>query len=42
MPAKLDRCVRKVRAKGVKNPWAVCNAAGSGKRKKKAGRKKKR
>lgn len=25
MPAKLDRCVRKVRAKGgVKNPYAVC------------------
>jgi len=28
MPAKLDRCVRKVRRKspGV-NPWAVCKAA---------------
>ena len=25
MPAKLERCLRKVRAKGnVKNPYAVC------------------
>jgi len=28
MPAKLDRCVKKVKAKGgVKNPWAVCKAS---------------
>ena len=28
MPAKLDRCVQKVRQQGkVKNPWAVCNAS---------------
>ena len=27
-PAKFDRCVRKVEAKGgVRNPYAVCNAA---------------
>lgn len=27
-PAKLDRCVKHVRAKGgVDNPWAVCNAS---------------
>lgn len=25
MPEKLERCVRKVRAKGkVRSPWAVC------------------
>lgn len=25
MPKKLERCVRKVKAKGTaKNPWAVC------------------
>ena len=28
MPAKLDRCVADVKAKGdVENPWAVCNAS---------------
>ena len=28
MPAKLDRCVDKVKAKGgVDNPWAICNAS---------------
>ena len=28
MPAKLDRCVADVKAKGgVDNPWAVCNAS---------------
>jgi len=28
MPAKFDRCVRKVRASGsAKNPYAVCRAA---------------
>jgi len=28
MPAKLDRCVVDVKAKGgVDNPWAVCNAS---------------
>jgi len=27
-PAKLDRCVKKVKAKGAKgNPWAICKAA---------------
>ncbi len=27
-PAKLDRCVRKVKAKGgARNAWAVCNAS---------------
>lgn len=26
MPAKLDRCVRKVKRKGVRNPFAVCRA----------------
>lgn len=27
-PAKLHRCVKKVKAKGgAKNPWAVCNAS---------------
>ena len=37
MPAKLERCVRKVKAKGgVKNPWAVCVAA-TGIKKKKGG-----
>lgn len=34
MPASLHRCVRKVRGKGVRNPWAVCNA----RRKKKKGK----
>lgn len=24
MPAKLTRCVKKVRAKGIKNPWGIC------------------
>ena len=28
MPAKLDRCVDDIKAKGgVDNPWAVCNAS---------------
>lgn len=29
MPAKLERCVRKVKAKGGKgkNPWAICVAS---------------
>ncbi len=27
MPAIFDRCVRKVRGKGVENPYAVCHAA---------------
>jgi len=28
MPAKEERCVRKVKAKGnVRNPWAVCKAS---------------
>ena len=28
MPAKLDRCVKAVKAKGsAMNPWAVCKAA---------------
>jgi len=27
MPRKLDRCVRRLKAKGVSgNPWAICNA----------------
>lgn len=36
MPAKLDRCVRKVKAKSGKkvNPWAVCKAAMKKKKKK--------
>lgn len=33
MPKKLERCVRKVKAKGgVRDPWAVCMAA-TGKKK---------
>lgn len=38
MPAKLERCVKKVKAQGkAVNPWAVCNAAlkGDGKKKEK-------
>jgi hypothetical protein len=36
MPAKYDRCVRKVRKKGkVKNPYAVCNKKKPKKRSKK-------
>ena len=28
MPAKLDRCVAKLKRKGgVENPWAVCKAS---------------
>lgn len=28
MPAKLERCVKKVKAKGgVKSPWAICKAS---------------
>ena len=28
MPAKLDRCVDDIKAKGdVENPWAVCNSS---------------
>lgn len=39
MPAKLERCVRKVKRKGgAKNPWAVCKAA-VGKKKTKKKRK---
>jgi hypothetical protein len=36
MPKKLDRCVKKVKAKGKKkvNPWAVCNASINKKKKK--------
>jgi len=42
MPAKLDRCVRKLKRKGgVKNPWAVCQAALSKKKKFKKRKKKK-
>ena len=37
MPAKLERCVKKVRKKGVKNPWAVCVKATGIKRKKGGG-----
>jgi len=38
MPAKLDRCVKKVKKKGkVRNAWAVCKAAF--KKKKKAKKK---
>jgi hypothetical protein len=34
MPAKLDRCVSKVkRKKGKGNPYAICNAAIKGKKK---------
>lgn len=42
MPAKLERCVKKVRAKGgVRDPWAVCVAAlGTKKKKERKGRKK--
>ena len=40
MPAKLDRCVKKVERKNVDNPFAVCNAALSGKKGKKRGKKK--
>lgn len=43
MPAKFDRCVRKVQAKGkAKNAYAVCNAAMKGKAKGKGGGKGKR
>ncbi len=32
MPEKLERCVKKVeKKKGVKNAWAICKAAISGK-----------
>jgi len=35
MPAKLERCVQHVKAKGgVRNAWAVCNAVLAGKKKK--------
>lgn len=27
MPAKLIRCVKAVKAKGVKNPWGICIAS---------------
>lgn len=41
MPEAFDRCVRHVKGK-VKNPYAVCNAAGAGKGgKKKAGQRQK-
>lgn len=41
MPEKYDRCVSHLMGrKGVRNPYAVCNAAGAGKGGKK--RKKKR
>ena len=26
MPKELDRCVKKVKRKGVRNPWAVCRS----------------
>jgi hypothetical protein len=33
-PAKFDRCVDKVKAKGeARNAYAVCNASGAGKNK---------
>jgi len=40
MPAKVDRCVRKVKAKMRKggkkvNPWAVCRAAQNKKKRRK-------
>ena len=25
-PAKLERCVKKVKARGGKKPWAICQA----------------
>jgi hypothetical protein len=38
MPDKLDRCLKKVRAKGgVKNPYAICVASTGIKRKKGGG-----
>lgn len=38
MPAKLERCVKKVKAKGgTRDPWAVCVAALEMKRKKGGG-----
>jgi len=38
LPKKLERCVKKVRAKGgVKSPWAVCIKATGIKRKKGGG-----
>ena len=41
MPAKLDRCVKKVKRKGdVDNPFAVCNAALKKGKKKRRKRKK--
>ena len=43
MPAKLDRCVRKVRARGgVKNPYAVCSASVGKKRGKRKKRRKRK
>lgn len=24
MPKKLDRCVSKLKKKGIKNPWGIC------------------
>ncbi len=26
-PAKLERCVKKVKARGGRNPWAICQAS---------------
>ena len=41
MPEKLERCVRKVKAKGgVRNAWAVCKASIYGKKKKRKNPKK--
>lgn len=39
MPAKLERCVRKVKAKGgAKNAYAVCNAAMNKKKRRRRGK----
>lgn len=36
MPKSVERCVKKVKKqKGVKNAWAICNAAHKKKKKKK-------
>jgi len=42
MPAELERCVRKLKRKGVKNPYAVCAESTGWVRKKGGGWKKKR
>jgi len=40
MPARLDRCVRKLKGKkGIKSAWAICKASFAGTTKKRRKRK---